>query len=387
MAPRRPRGRGRALRAFLACPQRGPAGIRSIDPVPDASDPSASRLRALHAAAAPHLARIVDEAAAALPRAEAARCQPALARWLDGLLLGTGAEPAALAAGVAGDGPGAAARAVSVLARVRAQLAALIDDVLAGDEASRRATARALHTAIDGELLRLLEGAGAPRAGRQDAAARLSVIGQMAASIGHELRNPLSVMESSLFLARRQLAERGASDAHVEQHLEKIAVELRRSHKTIDDLLGLARNQAPRRQRVPLAGLAERALATLPPLAGVHVTVAIDAGVAVDADPDQILQVLVNLLLNAQHAVGASGHIAVAGARAGTTTLLRVRDDGPGVPAELRHRLFEPLFTTKPRGSGLGLALCRRIVDAHGGTLVLEPTAAGASFLVTLPDG
>jgi signal transduction histidine kinase len=219
---------------------------------------------------------------------------------------------------------------------------------------------------------------------RRRASERLATIGQLAASIGHELRNPLSVMESSLFLARRQLAHLQVADAHLEQHLDKIAAEIRRSRKTIEDLLDLARSQPPRRQRVALARVVEAALArTLPPAVGVTVDV---ADVMVDADPDQLAQVLMNLLLNAEEALSGVGQVLVRGERGDAVTLLRVRDDGPGVPPALRPRLFEPLFTTKPRGTGLGLALCRSMIEAHGGTLVLEPTAVGASFLVTLPD-
>ncbi len=72
--------------------------------------------------------------------------------------------------------------------------------------------------------------------------------------------------------------------------------------------------------------------------------------------------------------------------REASATLLRVRDAGPGIPTEVRSRVFEALFTTKAKGSGLGLALCRRIVDAHGGSIVVEPTTEGASFLITVPD-
>jgi signal transduction histidine kinase len=97
-------------------------------------------------------------------------------------------------------------------------------------------------------------------------------------------------------------------------------------------------------------------------------------------------QVLTNLLINASQAMNGQGHVALRAERGERATLVHVQDDGPGVAADIRHRIFEALFTTKAKGSGLGLALCRRIAEAHGGTLVLEPSASGASFLLTIPD-
>jgi signal transduction histidine kinase len=101
-------------------------------------------------------------------------------------------------------------------------------------------------------------------------------------------------------------------------------------------------------------------------------------------DPDQITRVLTNLLLNATQAMDGTGRIRLEGALVGDEVKLRVRDSGPGVPAEIRHRVFEALFTTKAKGTGLGLALCRRIAESHGGTVVLEPSAEGATFLISI---
>ena len=86
-------------------------------------------------------------------------------------------------------------------------------------------------------------------------------------------------------------------------------------------------------------------------------------------------QVFINLFLNSAQAMPDGGHIQVLGDRLSSGgKRIRVRDDGPGVPVEARHRIFEALYTTKARGNGLGLALCRRIIDAHGGSIDLEPT-------------
>ena len=109
-------------------------------------------------------------------------------------------------------------------------------------------------------------------------------------------------------------------------------------------------------------------------------------GTKLDIDPDQLARVLTNLLINASQAMGGSGHIWIEARREGSRSVVLVRDDGPGVPAELRSRIFEALFTTKAKGNGLGLALCRRIAEAHSGTVTLEPSQRGASFRISIPD-
>jgi signal transduction histidine kinase len=119
----------------------------------------------------------------------------------------------------------------------------------------------------------------------------------------------------------------------------------------------------------------------------VAVAVEVPQGIVLDADPDQLTRVLTNLLINASQAMNGKGHIKIEARREGSSTVLRVQDDGPGVPANLRDRVFEALFTTKAKGSGLGLALCRRIAEAHGGTVTLEPSEQGATFRISIPDG
>jgi signal transduction histidine kinase len=360
--------------------------LEDLEPALGLSASSASRLRALHAAAGPQLRALAATIAASVIDAEAQRLASQegmaaslagwLAGWLDRLLLGP---------------PGAAAaaspvRAVAALAEMRSRLAALVEELLAHDQEARRETAAALHQRLDLELAVLLAAAREDGADRRLAAERLSVIGELAAGIGHELRQPLAIIESSLHLARRQLAQLGVADPALEHQLDKIGAEVSRSNKTIADLLGLARNQPPRRQPLDLAAVVARALARLPAPAGVRLDVEVAPDVTTHADPDQLAQVVANLVLNAFQALGGRGQITVQGRRHGEGTWLRVRDDGPGVPPELRHRVFEPLFSTRPQGNGLGLALCRRIAEAHGGTLVLEATATGASFVLTLPE-
>jgi two-component system, NtrC family, sensor histidine kinase HydH len=194
------------------------------------------------------------------------------------------------------------------------------------------------------------------------------------------------VIESSVFLLRQHLGKE-VIEPKVERHLEKITVEVKRSTKTINDLLELARNRPPRPRPTRLSEMVSAAVAAahLPPTVNVRVEAAENLVAMLDAD--QINRVLTNLLINASQAMEGRGEILVAVARRPPETQFRVSDRGPGVAPELRHRLFEALFTTKAKGSGLGLALCRRIAEAHGGSIVLESAEPGATFLLVVPDG
>jgi len=118
----------------------------------------------------------------------------------------------------------------------------------------------------------------------------------------------------------------------------------------------------------------------------VDVVIEAEASEVARLDPDQITRVLTNLLINACQAMEGTGRVELRAAREGEITKIEIHDTGPGVPTEIRHRVFEALFTTKAKGTGLGLALCSRIAEAHGGSVTLEPSAAGAAFLVAIPD-
>jgi len=218
-------------------------------------------------------------------------------------------------------------------------------------------------------------------------AERLATIGQFAAGIGHELRNPLGVMETSVFLLRQHFQQQPTPpDPKVLRHLDKISAEVKRSTSTINDLLELARNRPPHRREIPLRALLEGAVAAAHLPSTVDVAIDAPASDVARLDPDQITRVLTNLLINASQAMEGTGHVDVRAARAGDVTTIRVHDTGPGVPAELGQRIFEALFTTKAKGTGLGLALCLRIAEAHGGTVTLEPTDSGAAFQISIPD-
>jgi signal transduction histidine kinase len=189
-------------------------------------------------------------------------------------------------------------------------------------------------------------------------------------------------------LLRQHLGPDTASLPNVAKHLDRIDGEVVRANKTIHDLLDLARNRPPQRHPTELRQLVESAAATalLPPMVRVTLTTAPD-DLAVHVDPDQIRQVLINLFTNAAQAMPEGGRIEITAEVMPSTdsASIRVQDDGPGIPVEVRHRVFEALFTTKAKGTGLGLALSRRIAEAHGGTIQLAPSETGAAFVLVLP--
>ena len=280
----------------------------------------------------------------------------------------------------------------------RDQFAAIVDDFYAAIDAHPDAQAAirggiaqveriatALNQILDLELAIMLETYREDLEAKHRNTERLATIGQFAASIGHELRNPLGVVESSLYLLRQHLRAEAEAPS-VKKHLDRIGAEVQRANKTIHDLLDLARNRSPQRRATPLRELVDSAaeVSLLPAAVTLHVSVPSD--LTLNIDPDQVRQVLTNLFINAAQALKGRGQIWVevdpigdGGAR------LRIRDDGPGIPAEDRVRVFEALYTTKAKGSGLGLALCRRIMEAHGGGIEIEARNDGASFLLVFP--
>jgi signal transduction histidine kinase len=364
------------------------------------TDESSAALRELHPIAKPFFVPIVDDFYAAIeahPDARAAitgghaqieRLKKTLRLWVDKMLLGPHDE----------DYYELRARIGRVhvrinlpqrymftaMDRIRVRLLDVVRAQLRDEEAVQR-MATALNQIIDLELAIMLETYREDLEAKNRSSERLATIGQLAASIGHELRNPLGVVESSLYLVRQHLGP-AAVTPQVAKHLDRIGNEVKRANKTINDLLDLARNRAPTRYRTELRGLVDGAAEhALIPVA-VTLDSSVPPGVYAEVDPDQVRQVLINLFVNAVQAMKGRGRIAVtAGSRPDGAIELRVSDDGPGVGAEDRSRIFEALYTTKAKGSGLGLALCRRIMEAHEGTIELAPSSAGATFLLTFP--
>jgi two-component system sensor histidine kinase HydH len=365
------------------------------------TDRSTELLQSFHAAAAPHFTAIIDDFYATIeahPGARAAitggdaqiqRLKKSLIRWLDTLLHGPHDQEYFERRARIGrihvviDLP--QEYMFTAMDRIRVHLLAVARDEVGVERERLDQLAEAINQILDIELAIMLETYREDLVLKNRTAERLATIGQFAASIGHELRNPLGVMESSVFLLREHLGAT-ADEPKIRKHLDRIALEVKRSTKTIHDLLELARNRPPTRQRTDVSRLVASAIEVTAVPAAIEILSSVPAASTLDVDPDQFRQVLVNLITNSIQAMNGTGRVWVEAHRDAGATALRVRDAGPGVPAEVRSRVFEALFTTKAKGSGLGLALCRRIVEAHGGSIVIEPTSEGASFLISIPD-
>jgi signal transduction histidine kinase len=209
----------------------------------------------------------------------------------------------------------------------------------------------------------------------------------MAAGLAHEFRNPLSSVRAVLEVVAQDTASGEARGI-----LRDAAGELDRLDQIVRDLLQYARPRPPAVLAFDLNELVNE-------VAGFTLARAVSAGgtlrlelapgtLPVVADPDMVRQVLVNLLLNAQQAVPA-GTVPVFTVSTGASSgdaWCRVRDNGPGIPADRAATVFQPFMTTKARGTGLGLSISRRVMEVQGGRLGLDNAGEpGASFTLTLP--
>lgn len=221
--------------------------------------------------------------------------------------------------------------------------------------------------------------------GQVEQADRLSALGTLAASLTHEIRNPLS----SIGVFLQMLPERHQDKDFIARFMRIVGGELEKLQALSKNILDFARPGSGRLQSVDLAALAERQRQLLGyqfSRRRVRLELELQRGLWVQAPENELAQVLVNLLLNALDVSAEGARVRLTLAAEGDEAVLRVRDEGPGVPAGLEEKIFDPYFSTKPEGTGLGLALSRRMVEAAGGRLeVARPPEGGAEFIVRLP--
>jgi signal transduction histidine kinase len=210
-------------------------------------------------------------------------------------------------------------------------------------------------------------------------AERLAAIGRVAAGVAHEINNPIGIIRGYLKTMRRD----APSDA-LSKELAILDEEAAACQRIADDLLASARPPALHREDVNLAELVEESIARAQNGDSAFAErVRVDVSRAVlNVDPLRMRQVVSNLVRNALEASPPESPVDVQGGLDGDVYRIAVLDRGPGIPAEARERLFEPFFTTRRAGTGLGLAVSRGLVVAHGGTLVIEDREGGGLRVV-----
>ena len=214
---------------------------------------------------------------------------------------------------------------------------------------------------------------------------RLAAIGQVAAAVGHELRNPLGVLTNSLYLIRTALPS--GDTERIERHLATADREIGAAVVIVEGLLDFARQSEPELEEFDLDDLVDEALTVAAPPAGIDVARrTLDDVGGVRGDRQQLRQVLLNLLTNAYAAIDGEGVIMIDAVADGTRVEIRVSDTGVGMDEDTVNHIFDPFYTRKAKGIGLGLAVTRRIVEAHGGTIAVRSAPGeGTTFAVKLP--
>jgi PAS domain S-box-containing protein len=228
---------------------------------------------------------------------------------------------------------------------------------------------------------------------------RLAALGEMAAGMAHELKNPLAGIEVMAGLLRRKVPD--SPDA--QSILTDIINEAKMANATVVEVLDYVRPVRLETERISIGKVLNAAVTMADAKAqrgGIELTLSVEPGLPLlHADGHQLCQVFMNLIANAFEAMEGRGHVRVSaetgqveedhgphGPTSVPTIVVRVTDDGPGVPAEVVDKIFNPFFTTKAQGSGLGLAIVRKIIDAHDGRIDIEPVPGGGTrFTVTLP--
>lgn len=222
-------------------------------------------------------------------------------------------------------------------------------------------------------------------------AEKMAVMGKLAANMAHSIRNPFTSVQMRLFSLSRSLD----LSPMQKEDLEVIAAEIRRIDTILQNFLEFSRPPRLQMQPVSPSAVVDSALRLLEHrLRAYGVTARVDRSAPlpeVMADPEQLKEVLVNIMVNACEAMLRGGAILIEERTLlhpllKQAALIRVQDNGPGIPAAQLDKLFQPFFSTKEEGTGLGLSIAHRIIGDHGGRLDVESAEGqGAAFIITIP--
>ena len=214
---------------------------------------------------------------------------------------------------------------------------------------------------------------------------QMGSVGRLAAGLAHEIRTPLNALKMNMQMLQDRLSGTRLDDEqYIHKRLDYICREASRLEVSVDDFLSLARPLEPQKTPSDINRLVDDVVEFMKPQCasqGVEIVTDYDESLpTVAVDEAQVGQIVQNLIRNARQALGGQGRITVATAAYNKCVEIRVSDNGPGVPAADRERIFEVFYTTKADGTGLGLSIVKRIAEAHGGKILLDNAPGGGAM-------
>jgi signal transduction histidine kinase len=269
------------------------------------------------------------------------------------------------------------------LSRLRTGLVHALQDRWVGEPQELEATVRSLNKLLDLDLATIEDAYQTEHLARQQRSERLAAIGQVAGGIAHELRNPLNVVKTSVYYL---LNAHNASADKKAEHLQRIERQVLLADGVITALSNFARLPVPNMRPFQVQRCVEEALEINPLPASCQATLDCPPSLPpVLADLDQVRIVFTNLVRNAREAMPQGGHLTIRAGQVGDSVEVAVIDTGVGISPEHLGRIMEPLYSTKARGLGLGLAIARSILEKNKGSLrVASELGCGSTFIVRL---
>jgi len=215
-------------------------------------------------------------------------------------------------------------------------------------------------------------------------AEKLAAIGELATMVGHDLRNPLQSMKNAASYLK--ISSNSESKGELEEMLEIIEKNIDYSNKIVNDLLDYSKEIRLELTETTPEQMITEAMAFVKPPSNIKVDNLTRKEPKVDVDAEKLERVFVNIIKNAFDAMAHGGTLTIKSEEIGDKIEFAFSDTGSGMSKETLQKIWSPLFTTKAKGMGLGLAICRRFVEAHGGTILVESTVGkGSTFKVTFP--
>ncbi len=266
-----------------------------------------------------------------------------------------------------------------------------IDELKQTEQARARAQEKLEENAVMlEEYASQMEELAEQRAQQLQNAERLAAIGQTAGMVGHDIRNPLQAITSDMYIISEEAKdmEDGENKEAIMESIDSVNQNLGYINKIVSDLQDYTRPLKPNLQDANLSELIEGTLLTINVPKGIEVSTNVaNNAKPIKADIAYMRRILTNLMTNAVQAMQEEGKLTIQATKTKDVTVITVQDTGVGIPDEVKAKMFTPLFTTKSKGQGLGLAVVKRLVEALQGNIVFESVAGkGTKFTVELPQ-